>query len=406
MESRSLHTEAAGPVVLAPAKRDDARLLPQSWERALRTLAIAGVALTVVGWTVAAERTCPSLLLGSVYALGIGLGGLLFIAFGYITGAGWHVALRRVPEAMTATLPVTAILMVAALAGFPVLYEWSHADAVAADPLLQGKAPWLNTSAFMARAVVCLGVWILFAAALRRNSRRQDETGRIELTARNRVLSVLFLIAFIVTFSVASIDWLMSLEPHWYSTVFAVYHFAGIFVSGLATLTIVLIVLRRLGPLASVLRPDHLHDIGKLTFGFATFWGYIWFCQYMLIWYGNIPEETAHFVLRHEGAWEPLFALNPIVNWLIPFLLLLPRSAKRSESVMLGVALLLLAGHALDLYLAILPPFAGPRLGLWEIGPVVGALSLTALALFRMLGRAPLVPRGDPMLTESLHHET
>jgi len=209
-----------------------------------------------------------------------------------------------------------------------------------------------------------------------------------------------------VTFSLASFDWLMSREPHWYSTVFAAYQFAGVFLGGLAVLTVLLVALRRAGPLRGVVTDDHLHDVGKLTLAFATFWAYLWYCQHMLIWYGNLPEETAYYVARSRGAWEPLLVLDPLVNWLIPFLALLPRPAKRSEGVMLNVALLLLAGRWLDLYLQVLPPTLpdGPAFGPWEAAPVAAAAAAATLVIFRALRRAPLLPAGDPYLVESLHH--
>lgn len=394
MEGSSLRERAAGRLAIA---------LPLRWRNALRGLVVLGALLTLLGWTLAPGRTWPSLLLGAFYALGIGLGGLLFVVFSYVTRAGWSVAFRRVPEAMAATLPWGAALMVLALPGMPWLYEWTHEGAVTG-----GKAAWLDTGSFVIRALLYLAVWVVFAWMIRTVSRRQDTSGDMEATARNTALSAAFLVVFAITFSLASFDWLMSLEPHWYSTVFAVYNFSGLFLASLAALTVLLVALRRLGPLHGVVRPDHLHDIGKLTFGFATFWAYIWFCQHMLIWYGHLPEETAYYAVRQEGAWGPLMVLNPVVNWLIPFLALLPRPAKRRESVMLNVAILLLVGRWLDLYLMIVAPFSpgSPPFGIWEIGPTLLALPLVVLVLLRALRLAPLVPAGDPMLGESLRHHT
>ena len=392
MERNPLHPKTAGPVAF---------VLPHRWRRTLRGLALAGVLGTLLGWIFDRGRICPAMLMAGFYAIGIGLGGVLFIAFSYVTKAGWSVALRRVPEAMAATLPVGAALMVLALLGAPWLYEWTHEGVVEG-----AKAAWFDTGSFMARAMIYLLVWLLLGAAIRAVSVRQDRTGDVAATARNTTLSAIFLVVFAITFTLACFDWLMSLEPHWYSTVFAVYNFSGLFVGALATMTVLIVALRRLGPLEGIVKPDHLHDIGKLTFGFATFWAYIWYCQHMLIWYGNLPEETGYFALRQSGAWGPLMVLNPVVNWLIPFLVLLPRPSKRSESVMLNVALLLLAGRWLDLYVMVQPPSqpGGPRFGIWEIAPMLAALSLVALALFRALGKANLLPRHDPMLVESLHH--
>jgi len=389
-----------------PARPADAVALPARWVRALRALVALGVAGTAVGFLLDPARTWANVLLAAFFALGLGLGGLLFVVLGHVTRAGWSTAIRRVPEAMAATLPLGAAAVVIALAGIPWLYAWSDTAVVAGDHLLQLKSPWLSAGLFVARALVYLACWLGFGVALLRVSRRQDETGDPAATARSVALSAGFLAVFAVTFSLACFDWLMSLEPHWYSTVFALYNAAGLLLAALAAITVLVVVLRRLGPLRGVVRDDHLHDLGKLTLGFSTFWAYLWFCQHMLIWYGHIPEETAYYAARQQGAWGPVLVLNVVVNWLVPFLALLPRPAKRRESTMLGIALLLLAGRWLDLYFMILPPFLGASagVGVCELAPVAAVLPLLGLAVFRALRRAPLVPVGDPYLSESVHH--
>ena len=369
-------------------------------------VAMLGVLAAVAGVLIAPERGGANVLLGVVYVLGLALAGLLFVAFQNVTGASWGVVFRRVPEAMASTLPIAVVLSFAVLALIPTLYEWSHAEVVAADPLLATKTAWLNPRFFVARTLVCMGVWLLFGflivnAPLRRAMARGESSGVRPVGA-----SGVFLALFAVTFSVLCFDWIMSLEPHWFSTVYALYNFSGLFLGGLAVVTFFVILLRRLGPLDGVVRSDHLHDLGKLLLGFSTFWAYIWFCQYMLIWYTNIPEETAHFVARGRGTWGVLFLVNVFANWLIPFVVLLPREAKRNETVLLAMSVLLILGRWLDLYLLIGPPLydGEPQLGVWEILPVLGALSLFALAFFRALGRSGSVPMGDPRLEESLRH--
>ncbi len=380
--------------------------LPPRVTRALQGVSIVGAVLVVVGLLVSTDRTWAAMLLASQYALGIGLAGIVFVALGYVTGAGWAVAIRRVPEAMAGSLPVGALAVVVALVGLPWLYHWTHVD-LSADPILEAKSWWLNTGGFVVRAVLYLAVWLGLTRAIRRNSERQDATHGVEETRRNVLLSAVFLIAFGFTFSAASFDWIMSLEPHWYSTVFGIYTFSGMFTCGLAVFILLLAALKRMGKLA-VLRESHLHDLGRLLFGFATFWGYIWFCQYMLIWYGAIPEETAYYLLREQGAWHVLSVMNPIVNWLIPFLILLPRPAKRNLGLLVKVCVLILLGHWLDLFVMINPTVMadGPVLGLWEIAPLMVALPWVVLATFKALGGRNLVPEGDPYLVESLHHHT
>ncbi len=366
--------------------------------------------VTLAGIMFSPERTWASLLLVSVYLVEIALGGMLFLATQAVASGGWYVCFKRVPEAMASTLPYGAILLMLTLAGgMGALYEWSHADLVAADPLLSVKAPWLDVPFFLARALLVLAIWYCFAVAMRRVSRRQDESGNEGGITGNRrmvILSAAFLVVFAFTFSVASFDWLMSLEARWFSTLFAGYHFAGAFVSGLATITVLVILLRRQSCLKGIVTDDHLHDLGKLLFGFTSFWAYLWFSQYMLIWYGNLPEEVGFFVTRHEGAWAVVSAANALIGWGIPFLVLLPRAAKRSEHLMLKMAGLLLVAHWVDLYLAVQPALspAAPRLGIWELAPVVGAVALFMLAFRRNFASTDVVPRGDAFLSESLHH--
>jgi len=377
-----------------------------AWSRVLLwTMATAAV-VTAIGIFAAPHRTWPNVLIAAIYFIDLGLAGMLFLAFHYVTTAGWSVCLKRIAEAMASTLPAGAALVGFMLFGIGVLYEWDHADALASHPVLQEKSGWLNPPFFIGRAIVILMVWVLFYRALVHASRRQDTTGGIAGNRRCTTLSAVFLVLFSITFSVASFDWLMSLQAEWYSTIFAAYNFAGAFLSGLATIAIIAIMLRRQGVLEGVVTGHHLHDLGKLILGFSTFWIYIWFCQYMLIWYGNLPEEVTYFIHRHAGAWAVLSTANLLANWAIPFLVLLPRPAKHDENRLLRVCVLLLVGRWLDLYLMVQPVFepAAPVLGIWEVAPVLGAAALFLWFLRKGLAAANMVPSGDPYLEESLHH--
>ncbi len=367
--------------------------------RLLRVLAALGVATLLVGMYVAPQRAWANLLLVSFLLVCTGLAGIVFIATQYVSGAGWSVAFRRVPEAMTAVLPVGAAGLALVFVFRPSLYEWTHAAHLAGF-----KHLWLSYPFFLGRAAVYAALWLLFTGLILRTSRAQDADGDLRHTHRNATLSAGFLVVFGLTFWLASFDWIMSLEPEWYSTIFGIYHFAGLFSAGLATIIVLVIVLERMGPLHGILTSGHLHDLGKLLFAFSTFWAYIWFSQYMLIWYANIPEETVYYLRRHGGTWTPLFILNFVLNWVVPFLALLSVKAKKSPGAMLKVAVLVLLGRWLDLYLMIMPTFTGgePAIGAWEIGAAMGAVGVFALVFFRALGQAATVPVGDPRLTESL----
>jgi len=380
---------------------------PRRLQRVLLVTAGAGAVVSAVGMSVAPERTWSNLLVAGTFVLALSMGPLFFLAVQHVARGGWATAFRRVPEAMVKSLPLAAVILFAVLgAGGHHVYEWTHADVVRADEVLRGKAAWLDVPFFAIRGVICFGIWILFARAILGHSLRQDADRALGHTDAAVKLSAIFLVLFALSYSVASWDWLMSVEPHWFSTIFSVYHFAGTFTAGLAGIIIFVIALRRIGPLRGVVREDHLHDLGKLLFGFCTFWAYIWVSQYLLTWYANIGEETGFYVERLRGGWGTLMWANLALNFVIPFLVLLPRPNKKREKVLVRVSAIVLLGHWLDLYLVVMPNSMGrnPTLNVWEIGPIVGAVALFVFFTLRALSRSPMVPTGDPTLVESLHY--
>ncbi len=380
--------------------------LPSRVMTLLRILTLMGGLTFVLGLFFAPQRIWPDLLLASYFLVGIGLAGIFFVALQYVTGAEWSVALRRVPEAMSAVLPLGALLLAVVLLGKPSLYPWLGRRWEGAEAIVAFKRAWLAQPFFLVRSAIYLLLWMTLAYAIVRTSRRQDQSGELALTQRNIRLSAIFIVVFGLTFWLASYDWVMSLEPEWYSTIFGIYSFAGLFSGGLAAIILLVVCLRRMGALEHSVTENHLFDLGRLLSAFSTFWAYIWFSQYMLIWYANFPEETSHFIQRLERPWAPLFVLNLLLNWAIPFLVLMPRASKKNTRVLLGISIVVLAGRWLDLYLMILPPFAGPKplLGVWEAGILLGTVGFCGLVFFGALRQAPLIPVGDPYLKESLHH--
>ena len=377
--------------------------LPTPWPQAgLGIFALAALA-AVAGVLRSPLRAWSNLLLCEVYILCLALAGALFISIQHVSGAGWSAVLRRVPEAMMAALPVAAVLLLPLFLGRRVLYPESALHE-GADP---ARTAFASLPFVAVRTAAALAAWVLLARALRRASLRQDEA-RGALDHRRLVrYSAAFLVVFAVTLSMAGVDWLMALDPDWSSTVFAVYVFAGLMVSGIAALTLIVIVLQRSGHLRGIVGAAHLHDLGKLLLTFTTFWAYIWLSQYLLIWYGDLPEEVTYYARRTAGPWTAPFLLNLVVNWAIPFLVLLPRAAKRSPRVLAAVCGLLLFGHWLDLYMLIMPEtMTAPALGPLEVLLPAGYAGLFLYLTARALSRAPLVPLGDPHLEESLHHET
>jgi hypothetical protein len=372
-------------------------------------LGLAGVAGGVSGISGAGAdraRVWTDLLVDDVFFLSLALAGALFVAIHYLARAGWWVAIRRVPEAMMAAVPVAGALALALYFGLPDLYPWARPAAVARDPLLAGKSGYLNPAGFLARTLLFVGVWTLLATLLRRASLAQDRNPDLAHHRRLVRLSAVFVAAFAVTFSLASFEWLMSLDPHWYSTIFAVYTFAGLLLSGIAAITVSVVVLARREPLAGAVNPCHLHDLGKLLFAFSTFWAYIWVSQYLLIWYSNIPEEATFYVARLQGGFRLPFFLVPGLEWMVPFVVLMPRAAKRNPKVLLGVSTVVLVGHWLDLYLLVAPPvLGGMRLGMTELLITAGYAVVFLLVAGRALAVAPLLAKNDPYLAESLRHD-
>lgn len=370
--------------------------------------AIAFVCLLIVagGMVSSPVRAWTAYLIGAFYFLSIALGALVLLALLYVSKAGWGVVVKRVAEGLASYLPWGAASLLAILAGVHTLYSWAGEHGQH-DPVLLAKASYLNVPAFAIRMVILLGLWLLFAGALRRLSLEQDKDGAVLRTKRAVAVSAGFLIVFALSFSVASFDWLMSLGPHWQSTIFGWYNLAGVFVSGLAAVLIFSIWLRRARMLPE-LGTSHVHDLSKLLFGMTTFWAYLWVSQYLLIWYANMPEETAYYMSRFDGGYRFLFWLVPVVGWLAPFLLLLPRAAKRSESHVLRVCTVVLVGRFLDLYVMVAPSTTPEHagIGIFDVAAFVGFASLFVLVVLRGMRSAPLIAKGDPYLVESLHHHS
>lgn len=375
--------------------------------RAFETLAVAGVALLAAGTVVDPRRAWANVLFASYALVCLGLAGAFFVALQYLSFARWSVVLRRVPEAMTAALPVGALGLAAVLVGRPSLYPWHAGHLHDGGGYMGFKAAWLSQPAFLIRAALYLAAWLVLSALLVRNSRRQDASGDPAFTRRNVALSAAFMVVFSVTFWLASQDWIMSLEPDWYSTMFGVYCFSGLFSSGLAAITLLVVWLRGRGTLPRRVTADHTQDLGSLMVGFTTFWAYIWFCQFMLIWYANLPEETVHFVRRLEGGWQLPFFANVALNWIVPFLLLLPLPSKRDPRTLVIASVVILVGRAVDLHLMIAPSVlaGGPSFGPWELGALLATAGLFGASFMRALGRAALVPAADPWLPPAPGHD-
>jgi hypothetical protein len=348
-----------------------------------------------------------SWLVAFSFFLSLALGALFFVLLHHIANASWSTTVRRLAENVMGTLPLFALLFVPIAFGLHDLYHWTHEDAVAHDALLRGKAGFLNVPFFLVRAGGCFAIWALLAGWFLGRSRRQDETGDPALTRQMVTVSAPALIVFAITVTLAAVDWLMSLDPHWFSTIFGVYLFAGSLVGFTALIALLAAAARRAGLVADLITVEHFHDMGKLLFAFSVFWAYIAFSQYFLIWYGNIPEETAWFVRRGAGSWKTVSMLLGFGHFAVPFLYLMSRTIKRRTPLLAVGAVWMLLMHWLDLYWLVMPNLRhdGPRLSLLDLTTMVavGGAFLAVLGL-RMRGHA-LLPVRDPRLAKSLSFE-
>jgi hypothetical protein len=369
-------------------------------------IGVVGIGATLAGLAGDAQRALGSYLFAYMLFLQVALGSLFFVMVHHLAGARWGVSVRRLAEATAATLPVFAVLFVPIWLGRHELFHWTHEEAVAGDALLQGKAAYLNVPFFTVRAVIYFAVWAFLGTYLFRLSVQQDRGDGTEYLAKMRRASAPGMFLFGITLTFAAFDWLMSLDPHWFSTIFGVYYFAGGAQGVCAFLVVLVLLLQRRGLLEQAVTVEHKHDLGKLLFAFTVFFAYIGFSQYFLIWYANIPEETIWFT-RRWGAWSGVSLWLVALTFVLPFLVLLGREAKRSTAGLLAGAGLVLLGRIVDLYWMVMPTFdqPGPALHWTNLTALLGIGGVWAWLLVARLGKHALVPVGDPHLAYALGHE-
>ena len=373
---------------------------------------VGGAAL---GWAFSrgeAQLAWSAYLIGVFFALGLGVFGVAWLAILYLARGEWSVTMRRIPEAMTAWLLPGGILAMAVGLGAHSLYHWSHAEVVAHDPLLLHKSPFLNMTMFTVLVGGSLVLWIVFAALLVGASYRQDREGGMGPSRISHVLSAIFLVVFALTLSVVSFYLLLSLDAHWFSTMFAVLTFTDIVQTGTAFIAVVAGLMVMNGKLPGFLNENHLHSLGKMVFAWTGFWAYIYFCQHMLIWYANIPEETVYFIRRMENGWLPYLLLLPVLKFVVPFLLLVPREAKRNPKRLVPVAVLILFAQFWELYVMVGPAIghgeeaAHGHLPIIEFVVTLGFIGLFTLVFGWHLKRHDPVPLKDPALAACLEYHS
>lgn len=451
---------------------------------AMFVLGIVAVLIGIFSGQVDSQKTWANFLLNSVYFTGLSALAIFFLAAHQIAFAGWHVMIKRIPEAMSQFVWIGGIFILVIVLGtkfgYHHLYHWSdefityeqvtvaeleayeaghahggdhgggnheneehhsegeeHGEAHSSlngsavlltsgnthgevntaglkptdkienpyyDKIIAGKKAYLNDNFFILRAIIYLSLWVFIGYKLRQFSIQEELTGDIKWWQKTRIWSAVFLVIWAVSSSMMAWDWVMSLDPHWFSTLFGWYNFISLFVGSLSIIVLILAYLKSQGYMVQT-NENHLHDIGKYVFGFSVFWTYLWFSQFMLYWYGNIPEETIWF-LKRKREYPGLFAANLIINFLVPFLVLMRRDAKRNFLVLGVIASILVVTHWIDFYLMILPSVVtgGAPIGYFEIGMLVAFAGLFLYVVFQSLSKVSLVPQHHPFVKESLNH--
>jgi hypothetical protein len=359
------------------------------------------------------ERTFANLLLMAYYFATVCMSGAFFIAIQFVAQAGWSAAILRVPQAMARTLPIAALVLIAVVAAglytHNLYHHWNApglTDPASPnyDKVIDGKSSFLNVPFFMIREFLFLGVYSLCAVTFAKLSYNEDLTGGLNSYNKSFKYSAMFLVFYGFTTPIFAFDNIMSLEAHWFSTMFGWYNFASMWVSSLAVMAVLIILLRKAGYMQFV-NNSHLHNLGQFIFGFSIFWTYVWFAQFLLIYYANMPEETVYFFKRFEY-YKFWFYLNLFLNFLVPVFLLMDRDNKRKENTLLTISILVIAGHWVDFYQMIMPGAVESHngFGVVEIGTALGFVGLFTFTVLTSLSKQSLVAKNHPFLQESLNH--
>ena len=347
------------------------------------------------------ERFWANWILWFLFLLTIGLGSLFIVALEHVVGATWSIPLRRIPERLSSLALLMGPAALVALFSLKFLYPWTRPES-ADNPVVAGKASWLNVPFFSVRVLLCLGLWALAYRIFVQGSMRQDQMRDPKFNLRARRFAPVFMVIFGITITVVAFDWISSLEPEWYSDIFGVYLFAGTFLAGLAATTLAILYLKSRGRLPEI-RPDHMYNLGGFLFAFTVFWSYIGFAQYLLMWYANLPEEVFWYKERLQGGWGPLLLGLAVIHFLVPFFILIPRDAKSDPKFLFWTAALMLFSHWLDLYWMIFPILKrGLLFGWQEFSFGVLFIAGGLLWIRYRMNRGPDMPLGDPLLNEGL----
>ena len=391
--------------------------IDQKAKKFTMSLMIIGLIALIYGFISNPHGAWPALLFNTYFYLGISIFAVFFVALQYVAEAGWSIVLKRVPEAVMGALPIFSLIMlfimIASILHWNHIYHWLHEGIMDPadehyDKIIAGKEPYLNATFFIIRTIIYLLGWNYFAKKLRNLSVLEDQSVGSKIHSMGISTSAWFMVFFAVTSSMASWDWIMSIDTHWFSTLFGWYVFAEWSAIGFTTIFLFTLYLKRMGYLNHV-NENHIHDLGKWIFAFSLVWTYMWFSQFMLIWYANIPEEVAYFTARLEvDNYKFLFWFSMLINFLFPIILLMSRDAKRNNTRLIFVSCVILFGHWLNSYLLVAPGTLNTHghIGITEIGIGLGFAGLLIYITLNALTKQPLETKNHPFLDESKNLHT
>jgi MFS family permease len=418
MEAGSVHQKASGHGVKEFINKEiedqamkDQITVSRNFKIITCLLIAIGAVTFIIGLITDHKTTWANYLIVNYYFLSLAIGGAFFLVLQSISQSGWSSAFKRVSEAMMSYIPFAALFFLLLGFGMTDLYTWTNNDVVSADPVLLHKSAFLNIPFFFVRMVLYFILWIFLAWKLRRISLQEDaldpsdSTGIMVLFGKTELYSKIFIFILAITFSLSAIDWIMSVDVKWYSTIFALKNMVAAFFHGVSILALIVFILHKKGYFP-FFNKYHLHDFARYIFMFSIIWGYFWFAQFMIIWYGNIPEETVYYSIRWKEGWKVLFFLEIGLNWFIPFMVLLPVKASRNMTLITIVIVFLIIGQYIDLFVQVIPGTTGAfRFGWISAGTFLGFAGLFALVVATALSKAKLIPSNHPYLEESVSHK-
>lgn len=366
-------------------------------------LTAIGLLLVLVSYIIDPKREAFNNVIGLMFLGSIAIGALILVALEYISGAVWSTPLRRVSEFIASSLPLMLILAVPLFFGMHSLFHWTHAEVVETDKILSAKTPYLNIPFFIGRTLIVIFVLLLFYFLFTKNSRKQDNTKDQKLTKTNIKISAVFMPVVAIGLTILAVDWMMSLEPHWFSTIFGVYYISATLLAGLAATTFGVVTLNEAGFMHPRINSDHYYSLGALMFGITNFWAYIAFSQFLLIWYANIPEETFWFVARWQDGWKYISLALIAIRFIIPYAGLLSQPSKTDPKRLKKISVFILFAHFFDLYWLIMPTFSKSVVfSFYEIGFPILVIGLIIVVFTIQAKKHNLVPVGDPKLERGL----